>query len=247
MNASNEQHVEADIARLFERGLSATEHDAMSAHVRTCARCERLYEKYAAAERALTRRAPDDLASASFDRVQARLLGPAKPRPKTKWWAALGAVAAAAAVLLVLRAPTEELRARGGAEVLRPEYAIRVLRVRGDADDLTVVDATSAPLVAGDRLKVLASSGSGARWVRIRVADEAGVVHSQAATALAPDALEAQLPGVIEVPPTWKIGAVRVVATFAASVDDTDLDATEPVDREGVWIRTVRATIEAAR
>jgi hypothetical protein len=164
------------IARSFEQGvLSARDHDAMRAHVRDCETCERVYERYAAAEAALYPRSADRPTHAGqVDRVAQRLFAREAPagaagRERGARWAVGGALAAAAAVAIVVAAPgsgprdvtgagpDDGLRSRqGGVAAVAPDASLRALRVRPGESGPQVTDLGSGAAVrAGDRVALL--------------------------------------------------------------------------------------------
>ena len=170
---------EALIARNFERGrLSDREAEAMRAHVRTCERCERVYERHASAEAVLFAGASADADSdlthpGQLDRVAARLFGAddsgAVPAPeKRSRWAFGGGLAAAAAVAAVVvtvgpegerpigGAPDGRQSRQGAASTVSSSASLRALRVRITEAGPRVTDLASGDAVRpGDRIALL--------------------------------------------------------------------------------------------
>ena len=90
-HARMEKMIEAE----FTGGLPASERAALTAHLRDCEACARLYERYARAERAMTPAAPA-LTRSQADRVLGGLIGepPRAPKRSLLPFGALAAVSA---------------------------------------------------------------------------------------------------------------------------------------------------------
>lgn len=164
------------IVRSFERGaLPARDDSAMRGHVRDCETCQRVYERYAAAEAALYPRQADRSTHADqVDRVAQRLferetrVGSAG-RERGARWAAGTALAAAAAVAIVVAAPGSDrrdtppvgvddgLRSRqGGVAAVAPDASLRALRVRSEKSEPQIIDLGSGAAVRpGDQVALL--------------------------------------------------------------------------------------------
>jgi len=140
--------------------------------VRECPTCERVYERFAAAESALYPRTPErTVGTGQIDRVARRLFAEGSAstsdRARTPRWGAAAALAAAAAVALWVAGPAGEpardsLRSRqGSVTAVAPDVGLRVLRIRerDGADDLLVDDmGTGGTARPGDRLAALVTN-----------------------------------------------------------------------------------------
>lgn len=176
------------IEELFRGSLSKERADEVSAHVLSCDRCERVYQRYADAERALfAQNQEKGLTPFAQDRVRARLFGDAPPQ-KSKVpgfllsTAATIALACVLAIFVMPQTPPEEFGSRGaGAETLAPESKLRALVLVPKGEGIEVVDLAAGAhvLQKGDRLKLLADSSAAQRFASAVVAAEEGRVLAE--------------------------------------------------------------------
>jgi hypothetical protein len=153
-------HHVRSVDRHFDGGLSPAEEAAMRAHLPSCARCQRRYERRLLLARLDPRTAPAE------DRLAAGLgFAPRRRAPAALRWGALAV--AAAAVVLFVGTRVEEPRARGvGA---RP--ALLVYRVTS-----TGTEPAGASLLGGDELAFAYANPSSRRYLLIYGVDEHGHV-----------------------------------------------------------------------
>jgi hypothetical protein len=154
-------HHVRSVDRHFDGGLSPAEEAAMRAHLPSCARCQRRYERRLLLARLDPRTAPAE------DRLAAGLgFAPRRRAPAALRWGALAV--AAAAVVLFVGTRAEEPRSRGvGA---RP--ALLVYRVTNAG-----AEATGASILAGDELAFAYANPSNRRYLLIYGVDEHGHVY----------------------------------------------------------------------
>lgn len=221
---SAQHHVDDQIARLFESGLGPKESAALFDHIRECSSCEGVYERYAAAERALYGDPDDALNVAAIDRVARRVVADAETSTrttKTGWWVPVGLLAAAVAgAFLVARVEMDDqLTKRGTEEVVDAAYAVRALRIRtAPAEEVRVDDASSNTLRAGDQMKLLYSTGATPGRLTVTVVDEdQRVLYRSEPVEVRANEVEAKLPGSISVATDWRAGPVEIVATFVSA------------------------------
>ena len=140
--------------------LTGEQAVALRSHVRDCADCRRVYERYVSAERLLSEAEPPALSPAQLARVEDRLFS-AGPPPARRGGLVLGGFAAAAALAGVLLMPrSETLQARGAATVdALPGASVRVLRVdRFASGELALRELAATDPVAEDtKVVVLAA------------------------------------------------------------------------------------------
>lgn len=248
-------HVANAITGLFEGRLSEAEARAVYAHVRTCADCERVYERHARAERHLFAVPDGELPTAAFDRIAERVIATPTPKPRVAHrfaWASIGLFAAAMAGVLVVARLDEpdQMSRRGAVEALDPAHALRVLRVRvGEGETIDVADATSSLLVRGDILKLVYSTGPETRFVQVDVIDEAGRSLARLPPqAVDGDVVEARLDGSLNVA-DWPSGPISIRAVFGPDADSTTPSSQmrDSKDEQERHVRIVKSRVEATR
>lgn len=223
------------IERLFTNGLSAEKQAELRQHIKGCNSCEQTYERFAKAERALFNNAPA-LTPFAAERVLGRLLPEKKPRREHRAWiySVGGVMAAAAAILVIARGPTEapsEFTTHNN-EVVAPQLQVtlRALRVRVDASGSAEVADVGAggKLSPGDNLKLLYSNLGEAATLKVEAITADGARHvlikpfdmmAQSEDRSAGDAFI--------VPDTWPAGPVKIVGTFqrGATTETREIEA----------------------
>jgi hypothetical protein len=131
MSAACERRFPKLVDRAFVRGLPVRQRAQLRAHIATCEACRARWERLAAIERGM---GGPRLGEAVLDDIARTVVGTSRGR--RGWWAAsaLGAVAAAAIVLLVMRDPSsKEFSPRGDPSMGRTP-GVRLFCVAGDAD-----------------------------------------------------------------------------------------------------------------
>lgn len=224
------EHAHELIHDHFTTGLTEAARAEMRRHVRSCPRCEGLFERYAEAEAALS---PSEagLGIAARDRIE-RAVFAAPPAPgRAPIWGRLAvpalALTAALGVLLTMRpAPAPgELQPRGahpadtaGAEARAPAgLALRALRLRGDGETVDVMDLATkdATIRAGDQIALLYVNHAGARRAQVflRTAGEPPRALGPE-IALEPGVEDARLGAPLAIDAGWPAGEARIEARF---------------------------------
>lgn len=176
MNEAQHAHFEGQLRDLFARGLSPEAQTVLRAHVRSCPRCERLYERYSEAERGLHGQTQAPLTRAALDRVASTLFVPETPpvtsrlRPLALGLSAASAILLAGVILKPTPVDTSGLHARGSAQApTQPGVGLRALRLVRDGERVQVQDLGSghAHLKVGDELVLLYVNLVGASTVQV--------------------------------------------------------------------------------
>lgn len=237
------------IEELFRGSLSKERANEVSAHVLSCDRCERVYQRYADAERALFAETNKNvLTPFAQDRVRARLFGDAPPKKsKVPSFLLSSAVTVALACVLAIFIipPQPELMSRGtNAETLAPESKLRalVLVPKGEAFEVIDLAAGDRGLQNGDRLKILADSSAQQRFASAIIAGENGRVLAELQPVeIGPNAKDAAVGETITVagwPPEVKI-VLRLGADQKRAGAD---DAAKDEGSESVRVLKVRVS-----
>ena len=219
----------AAIEDLFRGKLSAERTKEVSSHVESCAECERVYQRYADAERAMfTKDAP--LTPFASDRIQARLFGAPKPKASVlPRFAPVLAAVAAAVLAAIIYLPTDQLTARGGdTKTLAPESTLRALALQNNGGVVGVVDlgAGDKPLAKGDKVKLLADTSKDQHFASAVIVGANGKVIAEVAPIeIGPNADDAPIASSMLVDDTWPEGQVKIVLELAPTAKKADPDA----------------------
>jgi hypothetical protein len=214
----NEEHVIASIEDLFYGRLPPERAAMVSSHVKSCARCERAFERWASAERALFEKR--EWTPFAEDRVADRLFGAPPPKPR-RAPAFIGVFVtatalAAAAIVGLPRIQTDEFAPRSGSGThLAPEVKLRALRVRApEVADLS----GGGELARGDRLRLFFDAGAAHRYASASIVAENGRVLEHLAPAeIEAGATDRPLGGGFTAGDDWPIGQVTIVLRLSAT------------------------------
>ncbi len=223
MSEAAHNRIEGLIHQHFAGKLSSEAYGTLRTHLRQCEHCERVYERYASAERGLYHTEDEALTAASLGRMQTALFdAPAPAAPRPPWWArtpmvfaALGAVV----FLFMLRPePTQDtLQARGAAVAPAPGISFRVLRLRSEGGKVKVQDlgTKDAQLKAGDQVILLYTNLSGAKSAQVILRSEQ---HAKVVLvprhALKTEVEDARFGPPLIVDETWPMGSIQIEAQF---------------------------------
>jgi hypothetical protein len=232
-----ERMIESHLAGALPEDRIERLHD----HLRECTQCARLYERYVDAEKVLCG-SPEAISVLQRDRVEARLLGNAQPRP----WLAdhrlqlAFAAAATAALVLFTVIPPDEFSARGGGS-LSHEVELRALAIEPKADGgFAVHPAADRILGRGDHLRLLYQNSSDLDRITVEL------VGDRRVTLIEDEpigrALEAKLGNPIPVG-DWPKGEVQIRAVFFKGENRAPAGAPAS-DGDGWSIRTVATRVE---
>jgi hypothetical protein len=231
------------IEQLFRGRLASGKADEVSAHVRECEACDRVYQRYAEAERALFEKTPHaEFPAFAQQRVAARLFKEPGVAPKRlpKFLISTATAGALAALALVLFIPRGDFAPRGDQQRLAPSSTLRALALRDEG----VVDLASAPLRRGDRLKLLADTGPEQRWASAIIVAEDGRVFATIEPAeIGPNAADAPLGSSILVDDTWPKGQSKIILRLAPDPAKPEPNA-EASDRGAISVRILEVRIE---
>lgn len=239
---------QAAIAALFRGQLEAAAHQDLHRHLAGCVECRRVYERYAAAERALSPKA--ELSPLMEDRVAARLFSGQEARAPRRsaapLWVALATAAGLSMVVLMPR-PSDELTARSG-ERVSAQVGLRALGIGHHGQDLAVSDLEGNPVLPGQRVQVLATSFDRERYARAWLVQGDGrVVAASEILRLAPGE-EDQTLASFELGADVPEGELTVVAAYAADAGGL---AAPPAERSAVdgadrAVRVIRGRVARA-
>lgn len=240
----------AAIDDLFRGKLSAERTKEVSLHVESCAECERAYQRYADAERAMfTKDAP--LTPFASDRIQARLFGAPKPKVSVlpRFVPALVAAAAAAALAIAF-IPRDQFTRRGDPQkTLAPESTLRALALENNGGVVGVVDlgAGDKPLAKGDKVKLLADTSKDQHFASaVIVAANGKVIAEVAPIEIGPNADDAPIASSMLVDDTWPEGQVKIVLELSPTAKRADPDATAH-DDGAESVRVLNIKVEGPR
>lgn len=239
----------SSIERLFVGKLAAEDMTALYAHLRECSSCERIYEDYSKAERALFP-AERDLTKLGFERVKDRLfeVKPERARAPVRrsFIRPLITLAAVAAVaVLVSQLPqTEEYGVRSGGDVkLSGDTGLRVLLVspkEGGGFDVVDLATKDRELRDGDRLK-LVYTNLGDRYhhaIAAVVGARGEILQRIGPVELKPGAEDAGFGEALRVSGEWPSGDARVVMIFSREPPRDAFELTAK-DGEDLAVRVV--------
>lgn len=197
---------------LFTGRLSTPEVEALWGHLKGCADCQRVYERFAAAEQAL---GSGSLSPFAQDRVALRLWSHTPPSRARGPWVVFAALAATATLGIAIFPQPPPMQARGEHATLSAGTTLRVLRIRNQDGQPAVEDTTSGAvgIRAGDRLQLLYTNLDGATQIRVTVLLEGQPIHSMESP-LVIGAQDRTLGEPLPVTESWLSGKLEVVAVF---------------------------------
>lgn len=239
-----------EVSELFYGRLPPASASRIRDHIRGCQQCEFLYERLAAAERALYH-SNGEATPAFAQRVKTRLLNePREPQPARRWWPAMTALAAVAATaLLVVFVPApknSEYASRGDEMRLESRIGLRALRVRARTEGpAEVLDATSVRVRPDDVLKLLYSSDGTYRFITVYW-QRGSAVEVALDGAPIREAVDGKLPGTVRVDGDVN-GQLRLVAVFHNGEAEPPVIGAEARDGEEFAVRVLSLKTEASK
>jgi hypothetical protein len=250
------------IDALFRGELSPEDAAPLYEHVRACASCEKAYERYASAERALYKtNEKQPINRAANERVLQRIIADVvDDSVKEASWSlarfwkplAFAGVAAALMVGLVFTYPItdqHDFQARGGKGIeLTSEVTMRGLRIRKEGEEVAVTELSGElpTVAAGDHIKLLYTNLKSFRTLTVAVSPRDGNVLTKVQAEIQPGVEDASFKGSIAVPPDWPKGPVRIIGAFTDEVDpqlDQKIGTSKPFDGEHAAVRILYVQI----
>lgn len=228
MSEATHTQIEGLIHQYFAGELSAQAHSMLRNHVRDCEQCERVYERYAAADRGLHQCDGHALTAAALGRLEVGLFESERvPPPRSPWWsrAPLFAAALASMIALLMLRPSntqDVLQARGGVVAPGKGVSLRVLRLRHEGDEVIVQDlgTKDTAVTLGDEIILLYTNLAGAQSVQVILRND-----EHARVVLVPrHTLQSQVEDVRLGPPLkvdkyWPLGTMHIEAEFEDGED----------------------------
>lgn len=196
--------------------LTAEEVQALRLHLRDCAKCRQLYERYVRAEQLLAHPSVRIPTAAQLSRIEGRLFATHR-RPARHRGAVFGGLATVAALAMVLIVPPESFQSRGGAEPSATGTSVRLLRVTASATgDPELSELSSeASIDRTTRLLVLAACPYAECRVGVEVRTADGRVHPFIAPQpVDPDDGHFKLERPRTIPAGWPAGRAELRAVF---------------------------------
>jgi hypothetical protein len=251
------------IEELFIGRLSGAKQQALYAHLKTCAPCERLFDRYAQMERLISIKSDRELPLSVSERarVQSRLFAASEKTERARklvFRLTMTASALAACALLAVsvmpkgEAPTSDhdFTSRGSHAANARPVSLRALSIHADPDGkLDVADlATSKDaLTSGDRVKLLYSNDAGFKYMSVALIGVDGrAIPLAGPVEIKQDAVDAALDQSVAIPEGAPEGDARIVALF--SMEPTPPTDVRPDSTQGqvrVLSTHLRASLES--
>jgi hypothetical protein len=234
MNARVEEHQQhadawfAKIESLFKGKLDGEKAVELYAHVKSCDRCEKVFNRFATAEKALfgEKHAMPSFAS---DRVASRLFVDAKKPGARPAIIGIAFASALSLMLLVGIVPrtterAEEFRARSGSTAgVKTDAMLRAFAVAlgsdGELDVRDLASSQSKPKV-GDRIKLLYSNFGPYSYASAVIIDAGGKTIARIAPALIDRNVEdTDLAPAIPLPDDVTAGPMKIIVVFSTNAN----------------------------
>lgn len=256
MSRMEHENWQVQIEDCFSGRLRGEALDALYAHLRDCDECQRVFERFSQAERALGRAdGGRSLTNVERDRVRARLFKSAPPEQKSSasLWLGSFVVMTAAIIVAVVAAPRprvdvvhEQMQPRGSGPALSHTISLRVLRVRHSDSKTAVVGlGEKESVVAGDELRFLYTNLSDFAEGALLIDGPQGRRVLTSKHTLRKAAEDAPFGKPFIVPEDWTEGVLTITAVYwpqeGEKLDPSSLNGPEDSPRRSV--RVVRTRI----